>query len=72
MPHDMNDRLLQVGDRVTVEFEVVSISTAEEYCNCNIATVIPMYPGESKVQLWVNTRQVELVAPVPVEETANA
>lgn len=69
MPHDLNGNLLKVGDRVTVEFEVVTVYPTEELCNCTLATVEPMYPGEYKTSLTINTRQAVLV---PVQETANA
>ena len=41
MPHDKNGKLLNVGDRVTVEFEVTEIHMAEDYCNTTLRI-----PGE--------------------------
>lgn len=59
MPHDKNGTLLNVGDRVTMEFIVKDVFAAEEYCNINLESVDPLYPGPNKTTLGaVNTRQV--------------
>ncbi len=60
MPHDANGRVIQKGDRVDVPCVVTSISTGEEYCNCSLETVHPMYPGEYKTGITVNAKQVVL------------
>lgn len=63
MPHDKNGVILAVGDRVTVEFTVTSVSTGDEYCNVNLESVEPMYPGPHKTTLGaVNTRQTVKVS----------
>jgi hypothetical protein len=61
MPHDVNGRLLKVGDRVTVTCLITGISQSENYCNLSLETVQPMAPGTYKSQLSLNTKQVELI-----------
>jgi len=63
MPHDANGNVIKNGDRVKVAFIVKEVYQGEEYCNCSLETVHPMYPGEHKTALTVNTRQVELDRP---------
>jgi hypothetical protein len=52
------------------------VSTGEEYCNVNLETVEPMFPGEYKSAITLNAKQVELVEkavePAPEEATAAA
>ncbi len=60
MPHDLNGKPVVEGDMVIVRFKVVSVTTGEEYCNASLETLEPMYPGEHKTALTVNTRQVEI------------
>ena len=60
MSHDKNGTLIQAGDRVTVEFEVLDVSATEDFCNCKCYSVIPMLPGTSPVMCWFNANQVLL------------
>ncbi len=69
MPHDVNGRVIKKGDRVNVRCVVKEVQAGEEYCNCLLETVHPMYPAEHKTSLVVNTRQAEL-APEPPYEPA--
>jgi len=58
MPHDAAGNLIQKGDLVKVTFVVKDVYASDEYCNCSLETVAPMYPGEHKTALTVNTKQV--------------
>lgn len=63
MPHDKNGQEIWTGDRVTMEFEVVSVVATEDYCNVNLRSVEGMPPLGKKTELGaVNTRQVVKVA----------
>lgn len=55
--HDKNGHPLKVGDRVTVEFEIVEVAATEEFCNANLKTVEPMYPSDRRDSYWLNTKQ---------------
>ena len=59
MPHDINGRELKAGDIVTVRFRVKSVQANDEFCNCNLETLEPMFPGNHTTQLTVNTKQSE-------------
>lgn len=59
MPHDMNGTELKVGDRVLIEFVIKEIHLTEEYCNCNLDSVIPMYPSRNTSSIVINTKQCE-------------
>lgn len=59
MPHDKNGNLLEVGDDVIIRAKVTQVHTGEEYCNLSLESVEPMYPGDSKNQFTLNTKQVE-------------
>lgn len=69
MPHDANGNLLKAGDEVVVRFIVKDVFTAEEYCNCNLESILGMPPSGSKLSVSaINTRQTEKVhdlAPTP-------
>jgi hypothetical protein len=58
MPHDKNGALLNVGDAVIVSMVVTSVSAGEDYCNVMCDTVEPMFPGDAKSSIWLNTKQV--------------
>lgn len=58
MPHDKNGQLLQVGDVVNLLCKVKHINTENEYCNLSLETVEPMYPGDYKTAISVNSKQV--------------
>lgn len=72
MPHDKNGRVLTEGDLVNVPARVKRIHEGDEYCNVEIETVEPMYPGDSKSNLTLNTKQVELVEKATVETAGGA
>ncbi len=63
MPHDINNQPMKVGDRVTIEFEVIAIHEGEEYCNCQLQSVEPMPPYKNEfIKLYsVNTHQTKLI-----------
>lgn len=58
MPHDQNGNLLTVGDYVLVPARVKEVYSGEEYCNVQLETALPMYPGESKSGMTLNAKQV--------------
>jgi len=68
MPHDSNGQPLKPGDRVTLEFEVKSISPSENACNVTletVATLAAIQGGETYVpQLTLNSRFATLKAAV--------
>ena len=59
MPHDKNGNVLAAGDEVIVRAKVTQVHTGEEYCNLTVETVEPMFPGDVKSTLTLNTKQVE-------------
>lgn len=61
MPHDIHGKLLSVGDTVKVLCRVKEIHNTEEYCNVNLETLQPMYPGEHRSGIVLNAKQVEKV-----------
>lgn len=61
MPHDKKGNPLRTGDVVAVRFTVRDVFPSEDYCNLNLETVEPMYPGEHRIALTLNTRQVERI-----------
>lgn len=61
MPHDRNNQELKAGDRVNIACVVKEVHTGTDYCNITLETVEPMYPGNHKTTLVLNTKQVEKV-----------
>jgi hypothetical protein len=61
MPHDRKGNVLNVGDEVMVPAKITSVQAGLEYCNLTVETIEPMYPGESKSTITLNTKQVEKV-----------
>ncbi len=61
MPHDKNGQELKVGDTVNIEATVTDVQLGEEFCNVNLETVEPMFPGEHKTLIVLNARQTEKV-----------
>jgi hypothetical protein len=41
MPHDAKGRLIQVGDKVAIEFEVLEVFEGD-FCNMKLRSVLPM------------------------------
>ena len=64
MPHDKNGNALAVGDIVLIRAKVTTVSAGEEYCNLNLETVEPMFPGVAFSALSLNAKQVERIGSV--------
>lgn len=63
MSHDKNGTLIEVGDIVTLEMEVKSISGDENYCCLNAETTLVMPGNGLKNQIQaLSTKQVLLTA----------
>lgn len=63
MPHDKNGTLVNVGAKVRVDFTVTQVYQGDDnYCNASLETVEPMFPGEHKTALTINTRQCEVIS----------
>ncbi len=71
MPHDKNGRVVEPGQRVTVEFIVKHVHQAEDYCNVDLESVERMPGNDTTISLTaINTRQVVVVKGVrgnPIE-----
>jgi len=63
MPHDRDGKTVNVRDEVLVPCRVTAIHDTDDYCNLNLETLHPMYPGTWPSQLTLNVRQVIKVAP---------
>lgn len=59
MPHGKNGEELKKGDEAIVRVKITDIQTGSEYCNCTVETVEPMYPGQDKTTITLNTKQIE-------------
>lgn len=62
MPRDKNGQELHVGDRVTVEYVVLSILESQ-FATIDLETAEPMPDGGVPGTLRVNARQVTLAPP---------
>ena len=62
MPHDRDGRELHVGDAVLVPCRVRQIHITEEFCNVELETSQPMYPGTHRTGITLNAKQVFLSA----------
>lgn len=58
MPHDKNNKVLNIGDKVMIEAVVTQVNMGEEFCNATMETVEPMYPGTYKTVITLNAKQV--------------
>lgn len=58
MPHDQMGNLLEVGDYVMVPARVKEVYQGEEYCNVQLETALPMFPGDTKSGMTLNAKQV--------------
>ena len=64
MPHDYNDNLIKVGDRVTIEFEVTDLFPNETHINARLKSVIPNPDTYTRFELWgINTHITQLSRP---------
>lgn len=59
MPHTKSGKIVNVGDTLTVLFTVRDVQLGEEFCNCTVETVEPMFPSLHKSALVINTKQAE-------------
>ena len=67
MPHDYNDNILKIGDRVTIEFIVTDLFPNETHVNARLRCVTPNPSDYTRFELWgINTHQTQLTRPVPV------
>jgi hypothetical protein len=71
MPHDKNGVPLVVGDEVLIPAKVLSISEGTEYCNLSLETAEVMFPGNAKVGMSLNSKQVVKGAAVFVTEVGD-
>lgn len=62
MPHDINGKVVAVGDTVIIRAKVLNVNMGEEYCNVTVETEQPMFPGTNKSQITLNAKQVEKTA----------
>ena len=60
MPHDLNNKLVSVGDLVYIPCRVKSITMDEQYCNLTVETIYFMPPYDGPQQVTLNTKQVIL------------
>lgn len=63
MPHDINGKLVEVGQEVVMRFKVTAVQAGEEYCNVNLESVEKLYPATTygTTLSAVNTKQIEIV-----------
>lgn len=61
--HDINGNPINVGDTVLVPCAVKSVTGGEEYCNIMVETREVMFPGNYKVSIALNARQVLVDVP---------
>lgn len=60
--HDRNGNPLKVGDKVNVPCTIVSLGNpAEDYCNINLVTDVPMGTRTVGDSITLNAKQTELV-----------
>jgi hypothetical protein len=68
---DRNGKELEVGDVVFVPCVVEHIGISDDWANTRLRTRDPMFPGQYRAELNLNSRQLEFVsrneAPAPVE-----
>lgn len=65
MPHDVNGKLLQIGDEVILRGKISSIGQVDgdKYCNCcvELKERMPAYPDQVTTVSAINAAQVEKV-----------
>jgi hypothetical protein len=64
--HDKYGKPIQTGDSVIVPCIVESTTEADEYCNVNLKTMEPMFPGNAPSTVVLNARQTVKRDPVSV------
>jgi len=60
MPHDLNGKLIEVGNVVLIPCKVKSITMDENYCNLTVESVYSMPPNNTRNEWVLNTKQVIL------------
>jgi hypothetical protein len=50
--------LVEAGAIVMVPARVTEVYTGTEYCNVQVETLYPMYPGDRHDKITLNTRQI--------------
>lgn len=63
MPHDAHGNEVKVGDRVTMEFEVIDLNEAVERCNVTLVACEPEGLGEYRPAVNCNARLTTKVSP---------
>lgn len=64
MPHDANNNLLSVGDKVVVEAEVLEAYSHADYCNIKVKVTNPAKPFDNPNamrEFWFNAAQLKKV-----------
>ena len=56
--HDKFGREIKAGDLVLVPCVVRETYQTDEYCNVKVSTTEPMFPGNERTTMTLNTRQV--------------
>lgn len=59
MPHDINDEIVAIGDKVLVECEVKEVSQGETACNVLLVPTVNDPQRDVATSFWLNTKQVE-------------
>ena len=62
MPHDLEGKIVNVGDTVSIRAIVTHLYEGAENCNLTVQTELPMYPSGIPVTIALNTKQVNVVA----------
>jgi hypothetical protein len=59
MPHDVNGKVVNVGDIIHIPAKVKAVHQTEDFCNVDVELVHPM-PGTGDHTMYsaLNTRQV--------------
>jgi hypothetical protein len=60
MPHDIEGRIVNVGDLVRIDCIVKRVELGEDYCNVTLETISEMYPSGTATTITLNARQVRL------------
>lgn len=60
MPHDVNGKIVEIGQEVLIKCIVKQVYTGADYCNAQLETVESMHPDKYKTTITLNTRQFEI------------
>lgn len=60
MPHDVNGKIVEIGQEVLIKCIVKQVYTGADYCNAQLETVENMHPDKYKTTITLNTRQFEI------------